>query len=78
MKKIRKYLEKLNYNTLLKYFLSYFLLLSFLLLCFFMAFRFQLENIYAKERNQAIQEKLELFEANFNSELNHALIFIII
>ena len=36
-----------------------------------MAFRFQLENIYAKERNQAIQEKLELFEANFNSELNH-------
>lgn len=71
MKKIRKYLEKLNYNTLLKYFLSYFLLLSFLLLCFFTAFRFQLENIYAKERNQAIQEKLELFEASFNSELNH-------
>ena len=71
MKKIRKYFEKINYNTLLKYFLSYFLLLSFLLLCFFWAFRVQLENIYAKERDKALGEKLELFEDSFNSDLNH-------
>ncbi len=42
MEKIRKRFEKINYHTLLKYFLSYFFLLSFLLLCFFIAFRNQL------------------------------------
>lgn len=71
MGKIRKYFEKINYHTLLKYFLSYFFLLSFLLLCFFIAFRKQLRTAYSTTRDNSIQEKLLLFQQSFNNDLDH-------
>lgn len=54
MDKIRKRFEKINYYTLLKYFLSYFFLLSFLLLCFFIAFRKQLRTAYSTDRKSVV------------------------
>ena len=71
MEKIRKRFEKINYHTLLKYFLSYFFLLSFLLLCFFIAFRNQLRTAYSTSRDTSIQEKLILFQQSFNNDLDH-------
>ena len=71
MDKIRKRFEKINYYTLLKYFLSYFFLLSFLLLCFFIAFRKQLRTAYSTARDNSIQEKLVLFQQSFNNDLDH-------
>lgn len=71
MDRIRKRFEKVNYYTLLKYFLSYFFLLSFLLLCFFVAFRQQLKTVYYTEQDSRIQEKLHLFQQNFRNDLDH-------
>ncbi len=70
---IRKRFNKINYLTLLKYFLSYFFLLSFLLICFFFAFRKQLEMVYYTARDNSIQEKLYLFQQNFNNDLDYVL-----
>lgn len=71
MNKIRLFFKRINYHTLLKYFLSYFFLLSFLLLCFFIAFRNQIQNAYYTTMENSIQEKLIMFQKNFNNDLNH-------
>lgn len=68
---IRKKIEKLNYHTLIKYFLSYFFLLSFLLLCFFISFREHLRTAYYTARDSSIQEKLILFQQSFRNDLDH-------
>ena len=71
MFRIRTLFQKINYHTLLKYFLSYFFLLSFLLLCFFFAFRNQIKNAYYSTMEKSIQEKLIMFQKNFNNDLDH-------
>lgn len=68
---IRKRFGKINFYTLLKYFLSYFFLLSFLLAGFFVAYRNQLRTTYYTERDNSIQEKLLLFQQSFNNDLDH-------
>lgn len=70
MEKIRKKLWTINYSTLLKYFLSYFLLLSALLLCFFVAFRYQLRRIYYTEQDDRIRQNLLLFRQSFDTDLD--------
>ena len=70
MEKIRRNLWRINYSTLLKYFLSYFLLLSALLLCFFVAFRHQLRKIYYTEQDNRIRQNLLLFQQSFGTDLD--------
>lgn len=71
MNSIRKRFRKNKYHTLFRYFLSYFFLLSFLLLCFFFAFRNELKALYYTARDDSIQEKLTLFQRNFNNDLDY-------
>lgn len=70
MEKIRKKLRMINYSTLLKYFLSYFLLLSALLMCFFITFRHQLRTIYYTEQDNRIRQNLLLFRQSFETDLD--------
>ena len=70
MEKNRRNLWRINYSTLLKYFLSYFLLLSALLLCFFVAFRHQLRKIYYTEQDNRIRQNLLLFQQSFGTDLD--------
>lgn len=66
MKKIAEYFEKIKYKTLIKYFLSYFLVISALLFCFFIAFRHQLQKAYYEAQDSSIQEKLQILQDNIH------------
>lgn len=70
MEKISKKLRMINYSTLLKYFLSYFLLLSALLMSFFVTFRHQLKTIYYTEQDNRIRQNLFLFQQSFGADLD--------
>ncbi len=58
-----------QYATLLKYFFSYFIILSILILGFFFAVRFQLKNIYFQTLDNQIQERLTLIQKQFNDNI---------
>jgi AraC-like DNA-binding protein len=57
-------------TTLLKYFFSYFILLSILFLGFFLAVRFQLGTIYTKDLHQQAKTRLAVVKEDFNDNLS--------
>lgn len=57
------------YRTLIRYFLSYFLPLSFLLISFFLVVRVQLSNSYLDMLNQQANKQLENIRNQFSDDL---------
>lgn len=70
MKKITKFFDQIKYKTLIKYFFSYFFIISALLFCFFIAFRQQMQKTYYAAQDKNIQEKLLILQKNINDGLN--------
>lgn len=69
MKKLHKKSYGTQYATMLKYFFSYFIILSILILGFFFAVRFQLKNIYYQTLDNQTLERLALIQEQFNSNI---------
>ena len=69
--RIQKWRQKdyRNSSTKLKYFFSYFILLSLLLFGFFLAVRFQLSNIYTKNLNGQAKKRLEDAQEDLSRDL---------
>ncbi len=67
--KIQKWIKKDNGTTKLKYFFSYFILLSLLLFGFFLAVRFQISNIYTKNLYGQAEKRLEDVQEDLSNDL---------
>lgn len=69
MSLIRSFFRKLSAKTLLKYFLSYFLLLSLLILGFFFIIRSQFTTLYYEQLAGSAQEHLDNIMETFSDEI---------
>lgn len=69
MSKIHKKIFGSRNTTLVKYFLSYFVILSMLILGFFFAVRKQLKDIYFNTMDERIQDRLELIREQFRGDI---------
>ena len=64
MKNIANFFNRIRYKTLIKYFFSYFLVISAILFGFFTLFRHQLQETYYEAQDRNIQEKMDILQEN--------------
>lgn len=69
MKHLFKFTSEKKNTTLIKYFLSYFIILSVLFLGFFFAVRIQFKNVYFKTLNQQTESRLENVKDQFERNI---------
>lgn len=67
MKFFQKFFHTHTYRTLLNYFLSYFLILTFLLISFFFLMRNQLSNLYNEKLTEQVGQQLDATSTLFQS-----------
>ena len=70
MGRLKKIIHNHTYHTLMRYFLSYFTIISIFLLCFFLLVRNQLTTLYFNELSRQIDHQLENAAEQFSNSLS--------